>query len=83
MGCGMDVGLLGDRMSAHEHSARRCMQEAERLPEAAFTALTVALRNDSELSVTFTSGRESSGQPLLCKHGAVYGSGRRFSNTEE
>lgn len=28
MGCGMDVGLLGDRMSAHEHSARRCMQEA-------------------------------------------------------
>jgi len=35
------------------------MQEAESLPEAAFTALTVALTNESELSVTFTSGRKS------------------------
>lgn len=33
------------------------------LPEAAFTALTVALTNDSELSVTFTSVREVRGQP--------------------
>lgn len=38
------------------------MQEAECLPEAAFTALTVALTKDSELSVTFTSVRESGGQ---------------------
>ena len=36
------------------------MQQAERLPEATFTAPTVALTNDSELSVTFTSGRETS-----------------------
>lgn len=38
----------------------RRMQQAERLPEAAVTALTVALTNESELSVTFTSGRETS-----------------------
>lgn len=37
----------------------RRMQQAERLPEAAVTALTVALTNESELSVTFTSGRET------------------------
>lgn len=37
----------------------RRMQQAERLPEAAVTALTVALMNESELSVTFTSGRET------------------------
>lgn len=34
------------------------MQEAECLPEAAFTALTVDLTNDSELSVTCTSVKE-------------------------
>lgn len=38
-------------MSAQLH---RGMQVAEPLPQAAFTALTVAVRNDSALSVTFT-----------------------------
>lgn len=37
------------------------MQEAERLPEAAFTALAVTLKNDSEFSVTFMSVRNSGG----------------------
>lgn len=37
------------------------MQEAERLPEA-FSAPTVTLTNDSELSVTFTSVKKQAAE---------------------